>query len=359
MAQSASFVYVSNSADNQISSYRLEDDGHLQALAQTPAPAQTGPLAVSPDQRFLYAAGRAKPPLLQSYAVDPATGALTPGASVAAAESFPYISMDRSGRYLFGASYGANLVSVNAIEGGVPSAPARQVIPTGRNAHAIAVDASNRFVFVPTLGTDALFQFRFDATSGTLTSNTPALVLLKPGTGPRHFAFSPDNRFVFALGELLGTVTTFALDGETGLLSERSVVSALPPDTPLQPGGARLPSNTPGAAPRDTSRDVWAADIHVRPDGRFLYVSERTTSSLSVLSVDPHTGALNYLASVPTQTQPRGFAIDASGRFLVASGEKSMQLAVYRIDPAQGTLSLLGRYPTGAGANWVQILRFD
>ena len=93
--------------------------------------------------------------------------------------------------------------------------------------------------------------------------------------------------------------------------------------------------------------------------GRFLYVSERTTSTLGAFRVDGTSGKLRYLGSKPTEKQPRGFAIDPTGRFVVVSGEKSDMLSSYAIDPENGALKLVGRYPSGKGANWVEILAFD
>jgi 6-phosphogluconolactonase len=105
--------------------------------------------------------------------------------------------------------------------------------------------------------------------------------------------------------------------------------------------------------------DIWAADIHMTPNGRFLYASERTSSTLAAFSVDGATGKLTYLSSTPTENQPRGFAIDPKGRFLVASGEKSGTISVYAIDFASGALKPLDKYPTGKGSNWVEIVSFD
>src|SRR6185295_8913349 len=124
-----------------------------------------------------------------------------------------------TGRFLLGASYGANLVSVNPFNEGRVGEP-MQVIPTARNAHAIITDNTNRFVFVPHLGTDQVFQFLFDAKTGRLAANTPPVVQLKQGSGPRHLVVSSDNRFVYLLNELTATVTTLSLDAKTGLLSE-------------------------------------------------------------------------------------------------------------------------------------------
>jgi 6-phosphogluconolactonase len=234
-----------------------------------------------------------------------------------------------------------------------------QVIPTARNAHSIRTDNTNRFVYVPHLGTDQIFQFVFDQKSGRLTANTPPIVQLKQGTGPRHFITSPDNRFVFLLNELTATVTTLALDPKTGLLSEVASASALPPDSKLVPGAPRGAVGVPGAPVRDVSKDIWASDLHITPNGKFLYAAERTSNTINGFSVESATGKLVYLGATPTEAQPRGFAIDPSGHFVIVSGEKSETISSYAIEASTGALKLVGKYPTGKGSNWVEIVPFD
>src|SRR5262245_30108955 len=116
-------------------------------------------------------------------------------------------------------------------------------------------------------------------------------------------------------------------------------------------------AGTPGT--NHPENDIWAADLHLTPDGRFLYASERTTSTLGAFRVDGAGGKLTHLGSTPTEKQPRGFAMDPTGRFLVAAGEKSDTLSSYAIDSENGALRLIGRYPGGKGANWVEILAVD
>ncbi|HEX4332007.1 MAG TPA: beta-propeller fold lactonase family protein [Usitatibacter sp.] len=350
------YVYVSNADDGDIGVYALQGDGSLRAMARAAAVKPVMPLAVSPDRRHLYAAIRAKPFSVSTYAIDAGCGALEKLSSVLIADSFPYISTDRTGRYLFGASYGGNLVGVHPIERDGRLGEALQVIPVGRNAHCILIDHTNRYVFVPTLGTDQVFQFVFDASTGRLAANTPPVLQLKAGTGPRHMAFSNDNRFLYLLSELVGTVTTLALDAASGLLTEQGIESILPPDTPLRTGMPRGSVGSSAAGPeRDTRNDIWASDLHLSPDNRFLYAAERTSSTLTVLGVDGASGRVTRLGSVPTEKQPRGFAIDPTGRYLVASGEKSDTISVYAIG-SDGVPALLDRYPSGKGSNWVQIV---
>src|SRR5207253_7042910 len=115
------------------------------------------------------------------------------------------------------ASYGGNLVAVNAVaKDGKVSEPI-QVIPTARNAHAIITDNTNHYVFVPHLGTDQIFQFRLDAKTGKLTANTPPVVQMKAMTGPRHIIMSPDNKLASLPSQLVATVTTPPPDATTGV----------------------------------------------------------------------------------------------------------------------------------------------
>lgn len=355
------FVYVSNAEDGNIGMYTLQADGSLQPGQRFNAAKLVMPMTVSPDKRFLIAAVRSKPYQAYTYSIDRSSGALNPVGTGTLAESYPYIALDRSGRFLLGASYGANQVGVNPVGTDGRVGEPLQVIPTARNAHSIRIDNTNRFVFVPHLGTDQVFQFLFDEKSGRLTANTPPVLQLKQGTGPRHLVVSADNRFVYLLSEMSGTVTTLSLDASTGTLKELDSVSVLPPDTKLVTGVPRGAVGTAGAnqAPRNTDNDIWASDLHLTPNGRFLYAAERTSSTLGALRVDAQSGKLTYLGSTPIEKQPRGFKIDPTGRFVVVSGELSDMIASYSIDTESGALKPVGRYPTGKGANWVEIVAFE
>jgi len=358
-ALAATFVYVSNAEDGNIGMYTLQADGSLQPGARVDAAKVVMPMAVSPDKRFLVAAVRSKPYEAYTYAIDKKSGALKLVGKGSLAESYPYITIDGTGRFLLGASYGAHQVGVNPIGKDGKVGEPIQVIPTARNAHAIRIDNTNRFVFVPHLGTDQMFQFVLDKKSGKLSANTPPVVQLKQGTGPRHLIVSKDNKFVYLLNELNATVTTLALDAKSGTLKEVDSASALPPDTKLGPGAPRGAVGAPGQAPRNTDNDIWASDLHLTPNGRFLYAAERTSSTLGAFRVDAASGKLTYLGSTATEKQPRGFAIDPSGRFVVVSGEKSDTISSYAIDAETGALKPIGRYPTGKGSNWVEIVAFD
>ena len=356
-ALAQTFVYVGHGT--QISSYRVADDGALANIAHLDAGGQVMPMTVSKDRRFLFVGMPAKPFAVQTYAIDKTNGALKLVSKAPLPDSMCFISLDHTGRYLFGASYDGHLVSVNQVSAnGLVSESSLQVLPVGRNIHAVRVDETNKFAYASSLGTDQLFQFRFDDKTGKLTGNTPAAVAQKPGAGPRHFVTSSDNRFVYALSEMSALVTTYALNAKTGALNEVSSIAGVPASAKLVQG-FRRGTNGPDGKPRDTAHDIWAADIHLTPNGKFLFASERTSSSLSRFSVDQASGKLTYLGSTPTEKGPRAFTIDPKGRFLVATGEPSETISVYPINQATGELGAGKQYAAGKGANWVEVVVFD
>ncbi len=356
-ANAATYVYVTNAEDGNIGVYTMEGDGTLKPGERVEAGKLVMPMSVSPDKRYLYAAIRTKPFTVVTYEIDHKTGAIKQLSKAPLADSMPYIKTDKTGKYLLSASYGGHKVSVNAIgKNGKVSDPL-QVIPTATNAHSIITDKTNRYVYVPHLGTDQIFQLRFDAKTGKLAANTPPVVQMKTGTGPRRIIISGDNKFAYLLSELTGTVTTLSLDQKTGLLSYVSEVSVLPPDSKLRPGAPRLPAGL-GETPRDVSNDIWSSDLHLTPDGKYLYAAERTSSTIAAFSVDAASGKLTCLVSTPTEKQPLGFSIDPNGKFMVVSGELSETISVYAIE-AGGALKLLKQYPTGKDSNWMEIVSFD
>ena len=341
-AQAETFAYVGNAASNDISVFRLTDAGlvpvETEALVDVEKAGPSTPLVVSPDRKVLFAGVRSQPFKVESFAIDPKTGALSHIANAPLADSMANIATDRSGKVLFSASYGGAKVAVNPISGdGKVGAPA-QVVPTGPNAHSIQPTPDNRFALATNLGSDDLLTFRIDPKTGELSPGDPAATKMAEKSGPRHFVFHPNGKLVYVLGELDASVTVLSFDPATGAVKAIERVSALPADFTGKP---------------------WAADIHLTPDGRFLYASERTSSTLAGFRVDPETGRLTRFATVPTEKQPRGFAIDPTGRFLAAAGELSNGVQLYRIDATNGALAPVARYDAGKQPNWIEFVKLD
>jgi 6-phosphogluconolactonase len=362
MSEAKTFVYVSNAQDGNIDTYVMDmGSGSLTSVGKAEAGKLVMPMAISPSKKHLYAVVRSQPVRVLTFAIDPATGALSQKASAPLPDSMPYVSTDQTGRFLFTASYGGDKIAVSPIgENGLVEAEAIQVIPTGRNAHSILPDRSNKFVYAATLGANQVLQFTFDSKTGKLTANDPASISPEAGHGPRHLAFSPDNKNLYVLNELSGHVTQYAIDAGKGTLTVVDSISSVPAEAGLAWGAPQAPVGAApagaAAAPKDEKPKVWAADIQLTPNGKFMYTTERTTNKIALFTVAPGTGKLTYVTNFATEAQPRGIRIDPTGQYLVASGEKSDRVSVYKIDQGSGKLSEPTRYPAGNGANWVEIV---
>ena len=333
----ATWVYVSNADSQEISVLELDrSQGTLKPVESVNVGGQVMPMAVSPDKRFLYAALRSQPFRVASFAIDGASGRLKKLGEAPLADSMANIDTDATGRWLFAASYPGHKITVNSIDTKTGSVgPIQQLLPTAPNAHAIHADAANRFVLATSLGGDNVSSWRFDAQTGLLSPNDPALTTGAAKSGPRHFIWDKAQRNVYLLDELDAALHVYGWDAARGTLQ-------------LQQSTTVLPAGFAGKP--------WAADLHLTPDGRYLYASERTSSTLSGFKVDAATGRLQPLGQTPTEKTPRGFAIDPSGRFLVAVGQESHSASVHPIDAATGALGAPQRTPLGKNPNWVEIV---
>jgi 6-phosphogluconolactonase len=335
-ATSTSMAYVANAESRAISVLKLErGSGTAQVVQTLEVGGTVMPMALSPDRKMLYAALRSEPFSVATFAIDRSTATLTRVGTAPLPDSMANIMTDRTGRWLFAASYGGNKISVSPIGADGLAGAASAVVPTGKNAHAAIIDPANKHLFVTNLGSDQILQFRFDAATGQLTPNDPPALVTRTGAGPRHLVFHPNGRHAYVLYELDATVDLLAYDAQRGTLSALKTWKTLP-------GGF--------------NGKPWAADLHVTPDGRFLYTSERTSSTLAMWSVDATSGELTLIGHQPTETEPRGFQIDPSGTWLLAVGQKSNALTPYRIDAATGRLAPGTSIPMGKGPNWIEII---
>jgi len=337
-ALAKTIVYVSNADSQEIDILELNPkDGNLSWIDKVKTSGNVMPLALSPDHHRLYASLRSQPYSVTTFAVDQQSGKLRALSTVPLADNMANLATDKTGRYLLAASYTGHKVSVNPIDAlGIAQSEGVQVTPTGKNAHQIGVDPTNKFVFASNLGSDVILQFHFDVTTGSLTPNTPAAVSTAAGAGPRHFVFDSKHCYVYSTNELNGTVNTYRYDGAHGTLQLQGTITA-------------VPAGFKGDAPAP-------ADIHITPNGRFVYASERTSSTLAAYRVDARTGVLSSIGSFATETQPRGFNIDPQGKYLIAVGQKSNGLTSYRIDQKTGTLTTLQHLEVGKNPNWVEII---
>jgi 6-phosphogluconolactonase len=315
-------------------------------------------LALHPNGKFLYAIDESSDPQktpatgLSAYSLDATSGALTLLNQQTASGSGPcHLSVDHTGRTVLVANYGGGSVASVALApdgklGAVGSFfqhtgssvnPARQ---KGPHAHEIVVSADNRFAFVPDLGLDQLKIYSLDAANAKLTAHTPAFAPIAAGSGPRHIAFHPGNKFAYVINEMLCTVTVLRYDDSKGAFTDLQTISTLPPGE---------------AVPKGTS----TAELQVHPSGKFLYGSNRGHNTIVVYAIDAANSQLTYVENVSTRGKtPRHFALDPTGTWLLAENQDSSDVSVFRIDAKTGRLTAtdqLLKVPTPVCAVFVPI----
>jgi 6-phosphogluconolactonase len=193
----------------------------------------------------------------------------------------------------------------------------------GPHAHSILPTPDNRFAFACDLGADKVFIYKINTQTGALVAHGSAD--LPPGSGPRHLAFHPNGRFVFVNNEMLMTVSTFAYDSNRGTLSLLGTVSTLPP------------------ADRKLT-DLSTAEVIVHPNGRVVYVSNRTHDTIAVFQCDPESGHLDLVQNVSTEGEiPRNFSLDLTAKWMIVAHQKSNSAAVFSVSEKDGTLKFTGK----------------
>ena len=304
--------------------------GELLQVGAVKAGANPSFLTIHPNGRVLYAVNEVEPTgAVSAFAIESATGGLTRLNEQPSGGGAPcYVSVDRSGRVALVANYAGGSVALLPIEANGALAPAAHVVQhtgTGPNAerqeaphaHCILPDPSNRFALAADLGADRVFVYRLDLEAHLLRHVGEAV--MRPGAGPRHLAFHPTLPLVFVANELDSTVATLRFDSARGTLSPQGTLSTLPPGWT----GTNYP-----------------ADIHVAPNGRTLYVSNRGHNSIAVFSVAEPTGALALEQVISTDGDwPRNFSLDPSGRWLLVANQRSDSVVVFGRDPENGRLT--------------------
>jgi 6-phosphogluconolactonase len=343
-AQASTFVYIGNSASNEISIHQLnQDNGNLTLINKVKIPniikvGKSSPMTISPDKRFIYVASRGEPRVISSFKIEPTSGELTYIGHQMMDDSIAYITTDRTGKYLISASYPQHKIIINSISQQGLVQKQQQILNNYPNAHAVLIDKNNRYVLVPTLGDDRVYQFELDSSSGYLKSSTQAYIDLKKKSGPRHLIFHPNGKFVYVIGESDASVHVFDFNLESGILKEKQTIFTL--------------------ASKYNDKRKAAADIHITSNGNFLYSSERRSSTISGFKVNSSTGILTPIEVIQTEKWPRGFSIDPTGKFILVVGQRSNQMSSYSINETSGKLTKLDSYEMGENPNWIEIVSF-
>lgn len=315
--------------------------GKLRVIRQIQLSARPYQLCADPRQRYLYQQLRSESYSgVASFRIDPASGDVTRIGEVELEADACYVATDRSGRFLLAAYLIAGMVTVHPIgsDGAVRSPACDQRI-TEIYAHSILTDPSNRYAFVPHVApTDSIHQFRFDSSSGSLRPSRIPRIATTPGRGPRHLAFHPSGKVVYANEEQSSSVGAYGLDASSGNLTPLQSLSTLPR------GGFQGKNST--------------GSVRVHPEGKAVYVSNRGHNSIAAFAVDDGAGLLSPLGWVPSQPIPRPLGITSDGRFFFAGSDESGRLTSYRIDE-RGMLEPLETYEVGEVVSWILPLAFN
>ncbi|GAB2820095.1 lactonase family protein [Ferruginibacter profundus] len=310
-------------------------------------------LAVSPNQKFVYAVNENADSTrftvggnISAFAFNKKEGTLTEINKQPSGGKHPcYVAIDKTGQWVFAGNYTSGSIGLLHANKDGSLDTLQQIIQhngsgpntdrqKGPHVHSTNLSADNKYLYVPDLGIDKVMIYTFDKTKGILKYKTQAPST--PGNGPRHMSFSADNKFAYLMEEMSGTVVCYKVNNGSLQLQQR--ISALPADFK-------------GA--------IGSADIHVSPDGRFLYCSNRgDANTISIFSIDKTTGKLTLKGDQSTMGKtPRNFNFDPSGNFLLVANQNTDDIFIFKVDKKTGMLTDTGKKITVGSPvclKWIQ-----
>lgn len=328
-------VYVSDAGTQAIVLYHFDEQtGNLKEVSRTNVGTAPGSLSVHAERRLLFASLRTSAEI-GAFKIGEA-GKLTEinRIELGSGANAAYVAADKGGRHLLAASYAGGRVTSHDIKDDGSVSAAIQTIETEKTAHAAVLTADQKWVFVPHVAPNAIYQFNYDAATGQLrrVKNADGG---KEGAGPRHLAIHPSQKFAFSSDESGNSVTLYSLDAEKGL-------------KPLQ---------TLSTLPADFTEKNSTADVHVHPSGEFVWVSNRGHDSLAGFRFDAAATKLIPLGQTPTEKTPRSFAIAPNGDWILGAGEGNGKLAIFAVDAKSGLLERKETIEVGKSLTWVCIAR--
>lgn len=283
-----------------------------------------GFLAFHPTAPIVYALGKER---LHALGWDPGSGSLAPLGDLELGLHGTHVALDPSGRFAIIACYGGDSVQLVALDrGGVPDEVVQTLggkdVATFRRAHQVRVHPATGAVHVPCLGSDHVATLALDVRARKLelvgTAATPA------GAGPRHLDYHPTLPRAYALNEKASSITTFAVDGETGALTALDTVSN---------------------RPEGRAEGSRSSDIHVAPSGRFLYAVNREPLNEVVSFAVADDGSLTLLGRVSTGgDHARTFALAPDGARAWVANTKSQELTSFEVAEDGALVRLPGEW---------------
>jgi 6-phosphogluconolactonase len=313
-------------------------------------------LELHPNGKFLYAVYREgltkedKNGTLSAFEINQTTGVLQLINEVSSEGAGPcHVSVDPQGEYVYVSNYGGGNLAVFPIKGNGSLEPASDMVQhTGSSSHSsrqkqpymhsIIPAGQGDYIYASDLGVDKIFTYKIMRGSGKLSATEKSSVSSTPGSGPRHFTIHPSQNLAFSVEELSSTIASYQVNPHTGELKPFERVPMLSPDFP----------------PGKTST---AADIHVSPDGKYLYASNRGDDTLVIYSIDAKSGQLTLVGHEPTQgAHPRNFYMDQAGDFVLVANKDDDHFVMFDRDKYTGKLEFTGREVTVPAAVCLKLL---
>ncbi|GGA87427.1 lactonase family protein [Puia dinghuensis] len=296
-------------------------------------------LTIAPGGKFVYAVGEthgATPGSVSAFSFDKTTGKLTFIDKQLSGGADPcYVTVDAHRKWAMVANYSGGNFSALPIAADGSLQPATETIQhTGAggnknrqdkaHVHSTILSPDEKYLVVCDLGMDNLSVLHFNpaATKQPLTNATDSVVTLQPGVGPRHSAFVPGKPYAYVIDELTGTVDAFHYSN-----------------------GKFTPIQHISSLPDGFKGDIGSADIHVSPNGKFLYASNRgDANSIVIYAIDATTGKLTVKGFQSTMGKtPRNFMIDPTGHWLLAANQNGKNVVIFKIDQQTGMLTPTGK----------------
>ena len=308
-------------------------NGEMQWVSSTDSATNPSFLSVSPDGSKLYAVnetGGDQPGYVSAYDFDQATGQLYFINTQPSGGDHPcYVSVDKTGKWVIAGNYTGGNISVFPVnKDGALQHYVQLVQHTGSSVnksrqdkphvHGAFFSPDEKYLLVPDLGTDKVMMYQFNPLlKKPLKPAAMPFAVASPGGGPRHLDFHPNQRFVYVLEELTGTIKAYRYNN--GFMTAIQTIATHPADYTGQPG---------------------SADIHVSPDGKFVYASNRgDENNLAIFSVDQVTGKLTAKGYQPVPgAGPRNFIIAPNGNYLLVANQKTNNIVIYRVNKETGLL---------------------
>lgn len=328
-------TYTNGGNSEGIYYYQFNADGSSKAISKQKAE-EPSFLITSTNHRFVYTVnelGKGNG-AVSAYAFNKTTGEFKLLNTVLSGGDHPcHISTDRSNRFVFVSNYSGGNLSAIAINSDGSLSNEKQTIQhigSGANksrqekahVHSAVLSPDEKFLVVQDLGTDKITVYAVDLnnTSKPLSDNPISVFNCNPGDGPRHISFHPTKPYIYAVQELTGSVTVLEFkNGELKKLQQINMFDKV------------------------TDKKSGAADIHLSPDGQFLYASNRVDYNDIAIYKVASNALLAWVGSQPTLgLAPRNFAIDPTGKFLLAANQNSNEIVVFKRNKTTGLLNDTG-----------------